>query len=112
MKDMMSYKGYLGSVHYSDEDRVFFGKIEFIRSLVNFEGTNVDTLKRSFEEAVDDYLDLCREQGIEPEQPFKGSFNVCTGSQLHRKAALFAKEKGLNLNKVVTDALEQYLSGM
>ncbi len=30
MKDMMSYKGYYGSVHYSDEDRIFHGKIEFI----------------------------------------------------------------------------------
>jgi len=36
MKDMMSYKGYYGSVHYSDEDGVFHGKIEFIRSLVTY----------------------------------------------------------------------------
>ncbi len=112
MKDMMSYKGYLGSVHYSDDDQVFFGKIEYIKSLVNYEGTDVVNLKRSFEEAVDDYLDLCQEESIEPEQPFRGSFNVRTGSDLHRKATLFAKEKGLNLNKVVTDALEQYLSRM
>jgi predicted HicB family RNase H-like nuclease len=28
MKDMMGYKGYFGSVHYNDEDRVFHGKIE------------------------------------------------------------------------------------
>jgi predicted HicB family RNase H-like nuclease len=33
MKDMMCYKGYLGSVHYSDEDQVFLGKIEYIKSL-------------------------------------------------------------------------------
>jgi len=31
-------------------------------------------------------------------------------SDLHRKAALFAKSKGTNLNKVVTEALEKYLS--
>ena len=30
MTDMMEYKGYYGSVHYSDEDRCFFGKIEHI----------------------------------------------------------------------------------
>jgi len=112
MKDMMSYKRYLGSVHYSDEDQVFFGKIEYIKSLVNYEGTDVASLKRSFEEAVDDYLDLCQGEGTEPEQPFRGSFNVRTGSDLHRKATLYAKEKGLNLNKVVTDALDQYLSSM
>jgi len=110
MKDMMSYKGHIGSVHYSDDDQVFFGKLEYIKSLVNYEGTDVKSLKQSFEEAVDDYLDLCTKEGIEAEQPFKGSFNVRAGSELHRRAALFAKEKGLNLNKVVTEALEHYLS--
>ncbi len=59
MKDMMEYKGYLGSVHYSDEDSVFHGKLEFIRALVTYEGTNVKSLRSSFKEAVNDYLDLC-----------------------------------------------------
>lgn len=110
MKDMMSYKGYCGSVHYNDEDRIFHGKIEFIRATVSYEGEDVKGLRRAFEEAVDDYLELCNEEGLEPEKPFRGSFNVRTGSDLHRRASLLAKEKGINLNKVVTEALEKYLS--
>ena len=110
MKDMMSYKGYYGLVHYGDEDRVFHGKIESIRSLVSYEGSDVESLGRAFEDAVDDYLELCVEEGRKPDKPFKGSFNVRTGSDLHRKAALFAKARGTNLNKVVTEALEKYLS--
>jgi predicted HicB family RNase H-like nuclease len=110
MKDMIHYKGYYGSVHYSDDDQLFFGKIEYIRSLVNYEGTTVKNLRQAFKEAVDDYLELCQDEGIEPDQTFRGSFNVRTGCELHRKAALYAKEKGLNLNKVVTEALDQYLS--
>lgn len=47
MKDMMSYKGYYGSVHYSDEDRVFHGKIEFVRSLVSYEGGDVEGLRKA-----------------------------------------------------------------
>lgn len=110
MKDMMTHKGYYGSVHYSADDELFFGKIETIRSLVNYEGSDVKGLKQAFKEGVDSYLQLCQEEGLEPEQSFKGSFNVRAGSALHRKAALYAKEKGLNLNKVVTEALIQYLS--
>ena len=112
MKDMMAYKGYHGSVHYSDEDQVFHGKIEFIRSLVSYEGTDVRKLRTAFEEAVDDYLMLCEEEGKEPEKPFKGSFNVGTGPDLHRRAVLFAKSKGTNLNSIITDALEKYLSNI
>lgn len=111
MKDMMTYKGYTGSAHYDDQGRIFYGKIEFIRSLVSYEGTDVDTLRSAFEEAVDDYLDLCKQQGQEPEQSFKGSFNVRTGSELHRQATLYAKERGTNLNQVVKEALERYLVG-
>jgi len=84
---------------------------EFIKGLVNYEGTDVQSLRSSFEDAVDDYLEMCKAEGMEPEKSFRGSFNVRTGSELHRKATLFAKEKGVNLNKVITDALDQYLSG-
>ena len=110
MKNLIHYKDYYGSVYYSDDDQIFFGKIEYIKSLVNYEGTDVYSLKQSFQEAVDDYLELCQNEGITPDQSFKGSFNVRPGSELHRQAALYAKEQGLNLNSVVTEALKQYLT--
>jgi len=110
MKNMIAYKGYYGSARYSDEDQTFHGKIEFIRSLVTYEGTDVGSLRTAFEEAVDDYLKLCEQEGKEPDRPFKGSFNIRTGTDLHRRAVLFAKSKGTNLNSIVTDALEMYLS--
>ncbi len=110
MKDMIHYKNYYGSVHYSEEDQLFYGKIEYIKSLVNYEGTDAASLKMAFEEAVGDYLELCQREGLEPDQSFRGSFNVRTGSNLHRRAALYAKEKGVNLNNVVMEALKQYLA--
>lgn len=51
----MTYKGYLGSVAYSEKDQVFFGKVEGINGLVNFEGESVKELTEAFHEAVDDY---------------------------------------------------------
>jgi len=109
MKDTMSYKGYTGSVHYSDEDRVLFGKVEYIRSLISYEGTDVDALRNAFAEAVDDYLDLCQQEGRPPEQPFSGTFNVRTGPDLHRRAAWLARAQGTTLNRVVSEALQRYL---
>jgi predicted HicB family RNase H-like nuclease len=41
----LKYKSYIGSVDYSEEDKVLFGKIEFIRSLINYEATDVKSLK-------------------------------------------------------------------
>ena len=110
MKNMMEYKGYFGSVNYNDEDEVFYGKVEYIRSLISYEGYDVSSLKANFHYAVDDYLELCQQRKIEPEKPFKGSFNIRPGSELHRRAAMEAQQRGINLNKLVTDAISQYLN--
>ena len=60
MRDIMQYEGYIGSVHYSNEDEVFHGKLEGIRDLVTYEGTDVESLKQAFHDAVSDYLETCK----------------------------------------------------
>ena len=107
MKDMMTYKGYSGSARYDDEERIFFGRIEFIRALVSYEGTDVKSLRKAFEEAVDDYLDLCRKKGMEPEKPLKGSFNVRVGAELHRKLVAGASRAGMTLNRYIAELLKK-----
>ncbi|MDO9080380.1 MAG: hypothetical protein Q7U44_06225 [Desulfuromonadales bacterium] len=78
---MIKHKGYFGSVHYNSDDRIFFGKIEFIRSLVSYEGQDAaDSLKAAFHEAVDDYLATCTEIGREPEKPCGLHLNCMNGS--------------------------------
>jgi predicted HicB family RNase H-like nuclease len=109
MTTMLEYRGYLGSIEYSDEDEVLHGRLEFIRDLVTYEGTDARGLKQAFHAAVDDYLALCADQGPAPDTPLKGSFNVRPGRELHRRAMLFARSRGLNLNTVVSDALRAYL---
>ena len=38
LKQTMTYKGYVGSVEFSDADGVFFGKVQGVRSLISYEG--------------------------------------------------------------------------
>jgi predicted HicB family RNase H-like nuclease len=59
---MMQYEGYFGSIHYNDDDSVFYGKVEYIQSLVSYEGLDMESLQTSFQEAVDDYLELCHQK--------------------------------------------------
>lgn len=106
MSDVMTYKGYIGTVRYSAEDEVFHGKIEAINDLIAYEGNSVKKLKEAFREAVDDYLETCKKMGRDPQKPFKGSFNVRIPSDLHRKAAKKATMMGISLNQFVQKALE------
>jgi predicted HicB family RNase H-like nuclease len=67
----MDYQGYQGSVEYNEDDGVFFGSVMFLRPLLSYEGVDIETLRESFEETVDDYLEFCREQRFEPTSPPK-----------------------------------------
>ncbi|RJQ51508.1 MAG: type II toxin-antitoxin system HicB family antitoxin [Nitrospiraceae bacterium] len=107
MSDTMTYKGYMGTVHYSEEDEVFHGKIEAVNDLIMFEGRSVKELKKAFYEAVDDYLETCKKMGREPQKPFKGSFNVRISSDLHKKAVERATRQGVSLNQFVQKAIEE-----
>ena len=40
----MQYKGYVGSVEFSEEDGIFFGKVLGIRSLISYDGKNAQEL--------------------------------------------------------------------
>ena len=103
----MTYKGYLGSVAYSEEDNVFFGKIEGINGLVNFEGESVYELKKAFHEAVDDYLAYCKDEGIEPDKSYTGVLNIRITPAIHRQIAMLAKQSGLTLNGYIKEALKE-----
>ena len=106
MKDTITHKGFIGSVHFSAEDKVFHGKIEGINDLVTFEGSSVDGLSKAFHEAIEDYIELCKEAKKTPLKSYKGSFNIRVSPEIHGKAITKAKQLGISLNKLVQTAIE------
>jgi len=109
MKNLMEYKGYLGSVEYSEEDDCLFGKVQGIRGLLSYEGQTIQELKQDFHEAVDEHLEYCRIKGVEPEKSFKGGFNVRIPEELHRAAFIYVQDHETNMNSVVIEALKEKL---
>ncbi|MCK5102057.1 MAG: type II toxin-antitoxin system HicB family antitoxin [Cyclobacteriaceae bacterium] len=109
MKDILKYKDFIGSVHFSTDDEVFHGKLIGIDDLVTFEGSSVVELKESFKEAVEDYLELCSNVNKSPNKSYKGTFNVRIKPVLHRKAARRSIEMGVSLNQFVELAIDEKL---
>lgn len=110
MKDVITYKDFIATVHYSAIDEVFHGKLQGVNDLITFEGQTVSQLKSAMEDAVDDYLEICRDLGKDPRKSFKGSFNVRVDPKLHLKAARKSAEEGVSLNQIVEEALSKYLT--
>ncbi len=109
MNDILQYKEYYASVHFSATDELFYGKIIGINDLVSFEGTSVKELKKAFQEAVEDYLETCETLGKEPNKTYKGTFNVRIPNQLHKEAAAFAALNNISLNDFVKTAIDYTL---
>lgn len=109
MNNTMEYKGYIGSVEFSQEDALFFGKVMGIRALISYEGKDAKELVDNFHMAVDDYLVMCAEEGIEPEKAYKGSFNVRISPELHKQAVIAALSRQMTLNSFVENAIGQAL---
>ncbi|MEM8940362.1 MAG: type II toxin-antitoxin system HicB family antitoxin [Bacteroidota bacterium] len=106
----LEYKGYTGSIEYSSEDNLLYGKVLGIRGLISYEGETGKLLEDDFKEAVDVYLADCKDVGKTPEKPFKGSFNVRIPASLHQKAALLAMEAKTSLNNFVAEAIRSRVS--
>ena len=102
---MMEYKGYLGTVEYDSDAKIFHGDIINTRDVITFQGTTVKEIEKSFKDSIDDYINWCEEEGVEPEKPYSGKFNVRLSPELHRQIAIFAKKRRVSLNSLVEKAL-------
>ena len=109
MNKTVEYKGYVGTVEFSASDAHFYGKVMGIRALISYEGEDAKELLEDFHNAVDDYLELCKAQGKEPEKAYKGSFNVRVSAELHKKAVAYAFSHNTSLNTFVESAMRSAL---
>ena len=55
------YKGYIAKVQYSEDEKIYHGRIEGIDDLVTFESSDEEKIIEEFHAAVDDYLVFCDE---------------------------------------------------
>ena len=110
MDNIMRYKEYWAEIRYSDEDECFWGKVEGLKNTsIIFEGKTVKDLKNDFKEAIDSYLEKCKENNEIPEEQCKGSLNVRLGKELHTKAKIKAMEEHVSINELIKNALVLYL---
>ena len=105
MNNTIQYKGYIGSVEFSEKDGIFYGKVMGIRSLISYEGENARDLLADFHGAIDDYLESCKAEGREPETAYKGSFNIRISPELHKRLIIYATAHQMSLNRYVEETL-------
>ncbi len=103
---MIQHKGYVGVFEFDPSIDAFHGEVMNTRDVITFQGRSVDELRAAMQSSVEDCLDMCAEDGVNPEKPFSGKFQFRGPPELHRRLAEVAKRRGLSMNALVHELLE------
>jgi predicted HicB family RNase H-like nuclease len=107
---MMEYKGYIGVVEFDDKAKIFHGDVINTRDVITFQGTSVEEIENAFKESIDDYLEWCENDGVNPEKPYSGKFNLRLSPELHKEVAITAKKLKISINSFVEKALQDEIN--
>ncbi len=109
MADVLMYRGYETRPEFQSDSMMLYGRIEGIVDKIIFEAESIPEFVDAFHESVDDYLEICKEMGKDPEKPYKGVFNVRVPPEIHKRAAMMAYRKEISLNDFVVRAIRSYI---
>ena len=59
--ERMAYKGFESTPKHDEEEGVFYGLVDDVDGLCEYESETAEGVEKAFRDAVDDYLDACRE---------------------------------------------------
>jgi len=109
----LEYKGYYGSIEYNREDKCLYGQVLGMpKHCILYEGNTVDELENDFRNAIESYLEGCKELGIQPRKGYNGVLNVRIPAEIHGKVAMIAERTGTSINAFIRDSIERKLELM
>jgi predicted HicB family RNase H-like nuclease len=105
--NLMSVEGYYARIEYNSDTDLFRGEILGLSGGADFYGANPDELRREFKKSLDVFLEVCKEQGIEPRRQFSGRFNLRIPPELHEQLVMAAEAQGKSLNALAQETLQK-----
>ena len=68
MNNKLYYEGYTAEIYVDVDDMLIYGHIENIKDSINFHTDKVSEIENQFHQAVDNYLEMCKHYGKEPDR--------------------------------------------
>lgn len=106
----MELEGYHAKIEYDPELNTFRGEILGITGGADFYGKNPKELKAELKKSLSVFLQVCKENGIEPRRNYSGKFNLRIPPQLHEQLAIKAQAVGKSVNSLAQEALQQLVA--
>ncbi len=107
MMNMIEINGYRAVIQYDPEIDVFRGEFVGLNGGADFYAKDIDNLRKEGEISLKVFLEMCREDGVEPRKEYSGKFNLRVSPQLHAAIAARAAADGKSLNQWVAAVLDE-----
>lgn len=109
--NIMKLDGYRAKIAYDAELDLFRGEILGINGSADFYGKNPASLRTEFGNSLHVFLEVCKEQGLQPVKEYSGKFNLRIPPGLHRAIAVRAKAEEKSINQWVSEVLDESIAG-
>jgi predicted HicB family RNase H-like nuclease len=107
MMNVMEINGYQAVVQYDPDIDMFRGEFIGLNGGADFYAKDIDHLRTEGEVSLRVFLDMCREDGVEPRKKYSGKFNLRVSPEMHAEITVRATAEGKSLNQWVTDVLDE-----
>jgi predicted HicB family RNase H-like nuclease len=105
----MTINGHRAVIEFDEELKLFRGEFTGLNGGADFYADSIQGLEQEGQASLKEFLDTCREHGIDPIRHFSGKFQVRVDKDLHAKAVETAAAKGISLNQLIITALKHEL---
>ncbi|MFV0543233.1 MAG: type II toxin-antitoxin system HicB family antitoxin [Marinicella pacifica] len=103
----MKFDDYLAVINYDPDIDMFRGEFVLLNGGADFYAKDIAGLRKEGEKSLKVYLDMCKEEGIEPKKSFSGRFNLRISSELHAQLSARAATENMSLNNWIERQLDQ-----
>ena len=108
--NMMEIDGYKAKIEYDPDLDQFRGEILGLNGSADFYGKSPANLRKEFKNSLKVFLEVCKEEGINPKKEYSGKFNLRIPSSLHREIAARATATDKSINQLVSEILKRSVS--
>lgn len=110
MHNILEHRGVKARISFDPDIEMFRGEILGLSGSADFYAENVQSLKDELETSLDTYLEVCKEQNIEPYKSYSGRILFRTKGDTHKKLEALAVAKGVSVNKLLDQIVENEIS--
>ncbi|MBF0233770.1 MAG: type II toxin-antitoxin system HicB family antitoxin [Desulfamplus sp.] len=107
MMNTMEIEDYQAIIQYDPEIEMFRGEFIGLNGGADFYAKDIEGLRKEGKISLNAFLDMCREDGVEPRKEYSGNFHLQIQPGLHAEIAARAVAAGKSMNQWVADVINQ-----